>query len=88
MADKIFEFLKLIEKFGVKPGKIIGAGDRKVVPIKKPILSKTLNRWIFYFRIKDSYDFGDSFQLGLWKLLSIEKSLITLVRLHYIVHKL
>jgi hypothetical protein len=44
MADKIIELLKLFEKFGVKPGKIIGAGDRKVVPIKKPILSKPLNR--------------------------------------------
>jgi hypothetical protein len=33
-----------MEKFGVKPGRIIGAGDRKVVPIKKPILSKPLNR--------------------------------------------
>ena len=42
--DKILELLKLFEKFGVKPGKIIGAGDRKVVPIKKPILSKPLNR--------------------------------------------
>jgi hypothetical protein len=44
MADKIIELLKLFEKFGVKPGKIIGAGDKKVVPIKKPILSKPLNR--------------------------------------------
>ena len=44
MADKIIELLKLFEKFGVKPGKIIGAGDRKVIPIKKPILSKPLNR--------------------------------------------
>ena len=42
--NKTLELLKLFEKFGVKPGKIIGAGDRKVVPIKKPILSKTLNR--------------------------------------------
>ena len=42
--DKILELLKLFEKFGVKPGKIIGAGDRKVTPIKKPILSKPLNR--------------------------------------------
>ncbi len=42
--DKILELLKLFEKFGVKPGKIIGAGDRNVVPIKKPILSKPLNR--------------------------------------------
>ena len=42
--DKILELLKLFEKFGIKPGKIIGAGDRKVVPIKKPILSKPLNR--------------------------------------------
>jgi len=42
--DKILELLKLFEKFGVKPGKIIGTGDRKVVPIKKPILSKPLNR--------------------------------------------
>jgi hypothetical protein len=33
-----------MEKFGVKPGKIIGAGDRKVTPIKKPILTKQLNR--------------------------------------------
>jgi len=44
MANKTIELLKLFEKFGVKPGKIIGAGDRKVVPIKKPILSKPLNR--------------------------------------------
>ena len=42
--NKTLELLKLFEKFGVKPGKIIGAGDRKVVPIKKPILSKPLNR--------------------------------------------
>jgi hypothetical protein len=42
--DKILELLRLFEKFGVKPGKIIGAGDRKVTPIKKPILSKPLNR--------------------------------------------
>ena len=42
--DKILELLKLFEKFGVKPGKIIGAGDRKITPIKKPILSKPLNR--------------------------------------------
>jgi 16S rRNA C967 or C1407 C5-methylase (RsmB/RsmF family) len=44
MADKVIELLRLMEKFGVKPGKIIGAGDRKVTPIKKPILSKQLNR--------------------------------------------
>jgi cell fate (sporulation/competence/biofilm development) regulator YlbF (YheA/YmcA/DUF963 family) len=44
MADKIIELLRLMEKFGVKPGRIIGAGDRKVTPIKKPILSKPLNR--------------------------------------------
>jgi hypothetical protein len=44
MADKVIELLRLMEKFGVKPGKIIGAGDRKVTPIKKPILSKPLNR--------------------------------------------
>ena len=44
MANKTIELLKLFEKFGVKPGKIIGAGDRKVTPIKKPILSKPLNR--------------------------------------------
>ncbi len=37
--DKILELLKLFEKFGVKPGKIIGTGDRKITPIKKPILS-------------------------------------------------
>ena len=42
--NKTLELLKLFEKFGVKPGKIIGAGDRNVVPIKKPILSKPLNR--------------------------------------------
>jgi hypothetical protein len=42
--NKTLELLKLFEKFGVKPGKIIGTGDRKVVPIKKPILSKPLNR--------------------------------------------
>ena len=42
--DKILELLKLFEKFGIKPGKIIGTGDRKITPIKKPILSKTLNR--------------------------------------------
>ena len=42
--NKILELLKLFEKFGVKPGKIIGTGDRKITPIKKPILSKTLNR--------------------------------------------
>ena len=42
--NKTLELLKLFEKFGVKPGKIIGAGDRKVTPIKKPILSKPLNR--------------------------------------------
>jgi hypothetical protein len=42
--NKTLELLKLFEKFGVKPGKIIGAGDRKIVPIKKPILSKPLNR--------------------------------------------
>jgi hypothetical protein len=44
MADKVIELLRLMEKFGVKPGKIIGAGDRKVTPIKKPILTKQLNR--------------------------------------------
>jgi hypothetical protein len=44
MANKVIELLKLMEKFGVKPGKIIGAGDRKVTPIKKPILTKQLNR--------------------------------------------
>jgi hypothetical protein len=44
MADKVIELLRLMEKFGVKPGKIIGAGDKKVTPIKKPILSKQLNR--------------------------------------------
>jgi hypothetical protein len=44
MAEKIIELLRLMEKFGVKPGRIIGAGDRKVTPIKKPILSKPLNR--------------------------------------------
>ena len=44
MANKTIELLKLFEKFGVKPGRIIGAGDRKVTPIKKPILSKPLNR--------------------------------------------
>jgi hypothetical protein len=44
MADKVIELLRLMEKFGVKPGKIIGAGDKKVTPIKKPILSKPLNR--------------------------------------------
>jgi len=42
--DKILELLRLFEKFGVKPGKIIGKGERKVTPIKKPILTKTLNR--------------------------------------------
>ena len=44
MADEVIELLRLMEKFGVKPGKIIGAGDRKVTPIKKPILTKQLNR--------------------------------------------
>jgi hypothetical protein len=44
MADKVIELLRLMEKFGVKPGRIIGAGDRKVTPIKKPILTKQLNR--------------------------------------------
>jgi hypothetical protein len=44
MADKVIELLRLMEKFGVKPGRIIGAGDRKVTPIKKPILTKPLNR--------------------------------------------
>jgi hypothetical protein len=44
MANKVIELLKLMEKFGVKPGRIIGAGDRKVTPIKKPILTKQLNR--------------------------------------------
>jgi len=44
MANKTIELLKLFEKFGVKPGRIIGAGDKKVTPIKKPILSKPLNR--------------------------------------------
>ena len=44
MVDKVIELLRLMEKFGVKPGKIIGTGDRKITPIKKPILSKTLNR--------------------------------------------
>jgi len=42
--NKTLELLKLFEKFGIKPGKIIGAGDRNVVPIKKPILTKPLNR--------------------------------------------
>jgi hypothetical protein len=44
MANKVIELLRLMEKFGVKPGRIIGAGDRKVTPIKKPILTKQLNR--------------------------------------------
>jgi hypothetical protein len=42
-----------MEKFGVKPGKIIGAGDRKVVPIKKPILTKQLNRDYIDQDVKD-----------------------------------
>jgi hypothetical protein len=53
MADKVIELLRLMEKFGVKPGKIIGAGDRKVTPIKKPILTKQLNRDYIDQDVKD-----------------------------------
>ena len=35
MADKVIELLRLMEKFGVKPGKIIGAGDKKVTYFKQ-----------------------------------------------------
>jgi hypothetical protein len=42
-----------MEKFGVKPGKIIGAGDKKVTPIKKPILTKQLNRDYIDQDVKD-----------------------------------
>jgi hypothetical protein len=53
MADKVIELLRLMEKFGVKPGKIIGAGDKKVTPIKKPILTKQLNRDYIDQDVKD-----------------------------------
>ena len=53
MADKVIELLRLMEKFGVKPGKIIGAGDKKVIPIKKPILTKQLNRDYIDQDVKD-----------------------------------
>ena len=50
--------------------------------------SETLNRGTSYFRIKDGYDFGDTSQIGLYKLLPIEMSLIALVRLYHIAHEL
>ena len=53
MADKVIELLRLMEKFGVKPGKIIGTGDKKVTPIKKPILTKQLNRDYIDQDVKD-----------------------------------
>ena len=50
--------------------------------------SKTLNRETSYFGIKDSYDFRDSYQLGLCKLLLIERFLIALARLHHIAYEM